>query len=181
MESGDDSCSHLLLWFRSIRTGQLYRNQIWHLAKIIATCEKSCLQKISTTVQKNKKMEATIENENEKRPLLSLRVPSLQVELADEPEGFDESPPERSESERETQFLTPSLCLGFGSGSFLKPPPTYHTLPKRGLIIVSPNSPRRYPLAGIFKAFFLRAFCLFCTAHNSHEMIREQLIFGDRW
>ena len=105
-------------------------------------------------------MEDAIENENEKRPLLSLRVPSLQVELADEPEGFDESPPERSESERETQFLTPSLCLGFGLGfgsgssSFLKPPPTYHTLPKRGLIIVSPNSPRRYPLAGFFKAFF---------------------------
>ena len=89
-------------------------------------------------------MEAAMEVE--KRPLLSLRVPSLQIELAEDPEGFDESPPDRSDSEQEAHFLTPSLGLGLGSSSasFLKPPPTFHTLPKRGLIIVSPNSPRRY-------------------------------------
>jgi hypothetical protein len=75
--------------------------------------------------------------ENKKKWLLPLKVPSLQVELADD-DVTDESL-DRSESDPFARIPIPNV----GPASFLRPPPSFHTMPKRGLIILSPNSPCR--------------------------------------
>jgi hypothetical protein len=67
-----------------------------------------------------------------------IRVPSLQIDLADvEDDVSDLSSPDQSDAVAPTTSASNRLI------SYLKPPPTAHTFPKRGLIILSPNTPNK--------------------------------------
>jgi hypothetical protein len=80
-----------------------------------------------------------------------IRVPSLQVDLVSDDDGkSDLSSPDQSESTdfgfRDRNPIPISIQNpnpNQSSISYLKPPPTCYTLPKRGLVILSPNIPNK--------------------------------------
>ena len=67
---------------------------------------------------------------------LSINIPSLQIDYADSEDDTDEDL-DRDGLEMATREKVPI------SVSYLKPPPTCHTLPRRSLIILSPISPNK--------------------------------------
>jgi hypothetical protein len=59
-------------------------------------------------------------------------IPSLQIELVGDPSVDENVSPDRSETSSRTSYLLPMSHLR---------PPSFHTVPKRALLILSPNSP----------------------------------------
>ncbi len=76
---------------------------------------------------------------SKKHRALKIRVPSLQIDLVD-----DEEPVE-DQAERLKALRTQLTSSRSFNSSLLRPPSSIHTLPRRGIIILSPDTtPKRY-------------------------------------
>ena len=70
-----------------------------------------------------------------------IRVPSLQIELVGDDDDCDDITSYSDAISMNSDAILCSPANSYSNNvSYLKPPPTTYTYPRRGLIIISPNS-----------------------------------------